>query len=227
MTPEPRPRDESELVEMIHAIDVPAPEHLHERVREMVDEHGSSRVRQAPRTGLRVRFGAAATALAAGLAALVLALGGSGGAQLSLAQASAVTLRPPTMPAPPESGSDDGALAASVEGVRFPYWDTRFGWRSTGARVDQVGGRSFHTVFYSDGQGRRIGYAIVAGRAPSLSGAGSVQWRDGTAFRLGRADGAEVVTWRRDGRLCVVSGRGISGATLLMLASWDERTVAA
>jgi hypothetical protein len=28
------------------------------------------------------------------------------------------------------------------------------------------------------------------------------------------------VTWLRDGHLCVLSGRGVSGATLLRLASW-------
>jgi len=40
--------------------------------------------------------------------------------------------------------------------------------------------------------------------------------------------GAPVVTWLRDGHLCVVSGHGVSGATLLRLASWgdDHRTEA-
>jgi hypothetical protein len=40
-------------------------------------------------------------------------------------------------------------------------------------------------------------------------------------FRLLSEHGAPVVTWLRDGRLCVVSGQGVSGATLLRLASWD------
>ncbi len=31
-----------------------------------------------------------------------------------------------------------------------------------------------------------------------------------------------VVTWLRDGHLCVVSGRGVSSATLLRLASWSD-----
>ncbi len=207
---------------MIRAIDVPAPARLHDRVREMVDARGEQPQRRpAPFGGLRLRLGAAATVLAAGLAALVLALAGSGGAELSLAQASAVTLRPATMPAPRESGGT--TLAASVEGVSFPYWGERFGWSSTGSRVDRVGGRTFHTVFYSDGRGRTVGYAIVAGRAPALSAAGTVHWRGGTAFRVGRAGGVEVITWKRGGRLCVVSGRGVSGPTLLVLASWDER----
>jgi hypothetical protein len=33
---------------------------------------------------------------------------------------------------------------------------------------------------------------------------------------------AAVVTWLRDGHLCVVSGRGVSSATLLRLASWSD-----
>jgi hypothetical protein len=213
---------------MIRAIDVPAPPHVHERVREMVDAgRQGAAVRGPVFAGLRLRLGAAATVLAAGVAALVLALAGSGGAELTLAQASAVTLRPATMPAPRESAGNRSTLAASVEGVRFPYWGERFGWRATGSRFDRVGGRRFHTVFYSDGAGHTIGYAIVAGRAPSLSAAGTVHWREGTAYRLGAAGGVEVVTWKRDGRLCVVSGRGVPSGTLLTLASWDEQASAA
>jgi hypothetical protein len=79
------------------------------------------------------------------------------------------------------------------------------------------------TVFYADGRGRRIGYAIVAGSpAPRISG-GVVRWRNGTPYRLETQSGAPVVTWLRSGHLCVVSGRGVSSATLLRLASWNER----
>jgi hypothetical protein len=35
--------------------------------------------------------------------------------------------------------------------------------------------------------------------------------------------GATVVSWLRDGHLCVLAGRGVSGATLLAVASWQER----
>ena len=47
--------------------------------------------------------------------------------------------------------------------------------------------------------------------------------RDGTPYRLLTVNGTHVVTWLRDGHLCVVSGRGVNGATLLRLASWDDR----
>ncbi|MCW3033746.1 MAG: hypothetical protein QOK19_2170 [Solirubrobacteraceae bacterium] len=233
MPENPRPRDEHELIEEIRSIDVVAPPHLHERIEKMVGERdgGSARATGGGLGGLgglRLRLGAAATALAAAAAAVALALSGSGSGALNLAQASAVTLRPATMGAPRESPSHRAQLTAAVEGISFPYWGERFGWRSAGARVDRVGGRTFKTVFYTDGKGRRVGYAIAAGTpAPSLAGAGRVEQLGGTPYRLGRAGGVEVVTWTRDGHLCVVSGRGVSGATLLALASWGEQPRAA
>jgi hypothetical protein len=221
------PRDEAELVEQIRSIDVVAPPHLHERIAAMVDE--PPRRRAAPRrgtgavAGLRLRVGAAATALAAAAAALALALSGSGGG-LSLAQASAVTVRPATMAAPAESPSDHAQLTAAVEGVSFPYWEGRFGWRAAGSRVDRVDGHTFRTVFYRDGRGRTIGYAIAAGTpAPAVASAGRIERLEGTAYRLGRVGGLEVITWSRHGHLCVASGRGVNGATLLALASWDDQ----
>jgi hypothetical protein len=110
----------------------------------------------------------------------------------------------------------------SVEGVAFPYWRERFGWRSEGARIDHVAGRSITTVFYSDGAGGWIGYAIASGRAPRIGG-GKVQWHSGVPYRVSSVRGVTVVAWPRDGHLCVVSGRGMSAATLLHLAAWTER----
>jgi hypothetical protein len=50
-----------------------------------------------------------------------------------------------------------------------------------------------------------------------------IAWRSGVAYRLLTQSGAAVVTWLRDGHLCVVSGRGVSSATLLRLAIWSDR----
>ena len=142
-------------------------------------------------------------------------------------QAAAPTLRAATLPAPPESSANHAQLAVAVDGVPFPYWEDRFGWRSTGTRSDRIDGRTVTTVFYSDAAGRRIGYAILAGTpAPRIDG-GVVAWRGGVPYRLLTANGAAVVTWLRDGRLCVVSGRGVSSATLLKLASWSDRDASA
>jgi hypothetical protein len=116
---------------------------------------------------------------------------------------------------------------AAVQGVHFPYWEEHFGWRSTGQRTDSVAGRTVTTVFYTNRNGQRIGYAIVAGTpAPSMGG-GPEKRRDGTSYRLQSTQGAEVVTWLRNGHLCVLAGRGVDGATLLRLASWGKRGSAA
>ena len=40
-----------------------------------------------------------------------------------------------------------------------------------------------------------------------------------------RENGARLVTWLRDGHLCVVSGRDMDSATLLRLASWNDGAV--
>jgi hypothetical protein len=42
-------------------------------------------------------------------------------------------------------------------------------------------------------------------------------------YRLLSENGAAAVVWLRDGHLCVVSGHGVAGATLLKLASWSDR----
>ncbi len=126
------------------------------------------------------------------------------------------------MAAPVENNAHPGQLAAAVDGVAFPYLEERFGWRSTGARTDRLGGRTVTTVFYADRDGGRIGYAIVSGTpAPAASG-GTISHRDGVSYRLLQMHGAPVVTWQRDGRLCVLSGKGVSDTTLLALAAWSD-----
>jgi hypothetical protein len=170
-----------------------------------------------PRIGFAV---AAATVLAAGAVAVGL-IGQPAPSGLSVQRAAALTLSPATMAAPAESRTQRAQLDVSVGGVPFPYWEEHFGWRSSGARSDRLAGRAVTTVFYSDAEGRRIGYAIVAGRAPTLRG-GTVVKRWGVPYRLLSQDDATVVVWQRDGHLCVVSGRGVSPSTLLSLASWGS-----
>jgi hypothetical protein len=145
---------------------------------------------------------------------------------LSVHDASALTLRAATTAAPRESSSSRGELAAAVDGVAFPYWSAHFGWRATGQRTDNVDGREITTVFYGNERGKRVGYAIVAGSTPPQVTGGVVSRRDGTPYRLLTVKGVAVVAWTREGHLCVISGRGVEGATLLRLASWnDERSV--
>ena len=216
------PLNETELSERLRAIDVPAPQHLHERVQAMVQERAAPARRRTRSWGLA---GAAAAAAALAIA-LVLALGGSSGGGLSMSRATALTQSPATQPAPAESPHRHSQLAVSVDGIPFPYWDERFGWKATGARVDRVAGRTVTTVFYADRQGRRVGYAIVHGTPAPQAAAGPVQWWHGTAFHIGSAGGATVVSWYRSGHLCVLAARGVPSATLLRLAAWHDRAAA-
>jgi hypothetical protein len=217
-----RPANESELIELIHAIDEPAPERLHRRTEALIARHAQG---GGDKRATRLRLGAvgALTSVAVLVAVLVLSASPSGSGSFNLQSATTLTLRPATSPAPHESKVRRAQLTAAVEGISFPYWGERFGWRSTGSRTDHLGGRAVTTVFYSDNSGQRIGYAIVAGTpAPRLQ-TGHLSWRAGTAYHLSSAGGARVVTWLRGDHLCVVAGRGVSSATLLRLASWDDR----
>jgi hypothetical protein len=224
---ERRPKTEAELVELVRAVDVRAPEPLRRSVEEMVaartrprgarDRAGAGRARRP------LALAAVLAVVAAVLAVALLAGGSSAPAGPSLSEAAALTLAPATRPAPPESPNHRAQLAAAVDGVSFPYWEGRLGWSAAGSRSDRLHGRQVTTVFYGDGGGRQIGYAIVSGRpAPKVSGATTV-WRNGIPYRLRRENGVAVVTWLRSGHMCVVSGRGVDAATLLRLASWDSR----
>jgi len=222
------PKTESELVDFVRAIDVRAPRELHERIEALVTERsapsgGGARVAgyTAGSPWLPRRLGAAATAVAIALVALVVALTSTGGSTaMSTGRAYALTQGTAAIPAPRTAPSADGAgLAARVEDVAFPNWDARYGWRSAGERIGRVGSRAVTTVFYETYSGRRIGYAIVAGTpAPSMSG-GAARRVHGTSYRVTSVGGGHIVTWLRDGRLCVIGGADVSAGTLLALAS--------
>jgi hypothetical protein len=214
------PKTESEIVELVRSIDVRAPQELHRQIDALVAERGTGTRRRGP---LALRWGLTGVATACAIV-LVLVLGLSGGASapLSLRAAVALTLRPATMPAPAHSPSDGARLAADVEGVPFPYWGDSFGWRSTGERTDRVGGRSVVTVFYAGAHHQWLGYAIVAGSPAPRVGGGVLVRRGAVSYRLLGVGAARVVTWLRDGRLCVLAGHGVSAATMLALASWHD-----
>jgi hypothetical protein len=209
------------------AATVRAPESLHRRVQEMVaDAQRRASARRRLRWAMPVRRPAALAGAAALLATVGVALaltlpGGGAGRALTPQAAAALALAPASAPAPRESPSDRSELAASVGGVAFPYWKERFGWRGSGTRSDTLGGRTVRTVFYSNAQGQRIGYAIVAGPAPA-TGTGTLVHRWGVSYRISSWRGASVIAWHRGGHLCVMAGRGVSPRTLLALASWGS-----
>jgi anti-sigma factor RsiW len=207
-----------------------APDSLHRAVASLTSAQPAkvrtrpANVRTLPyKAGGPARLRLLATASVAAVAvAVALAVGLSiGGASSSVQQAVALTLAPSTQPSPPESRTHSSELTASVGGVAFPYWGERFGWHSVGARTDRIDGRATITVFYQDGRGHRIGYAIVSGPAWPVR-EGVSRWRGGVRYRLLHHGVATSVAWSRGGHLCVVSGRRVSAATLLLLASWND-----
>jgi hypothetical protein len=210
---------ESELVDLVRSIDVRAPRELHERIEAMVAERGTTQARRPILARWRLVAVPALGVLALALALAAVLSGGGGGQPLTLDRTVALTLRPATMAAPAEDPRNDSQLMVSVDGVSFPYWEESFGFRTTGERSDRVDGRRVTTVFYADGHNNWIGYAIVAGAAPHVAG-GAVTRLEGVSYRILHDRSAEVVTWVRDGHLCVVAGHGVSRATLLSLASW-------
>ena len=66
-----------------------------------------------------------------------------------------------------------------------------------------------------------VAYTIVG--VPALSQPkASVTQKNGVELRTLKVDGRTVVTWRRDGHTCVISGPGLSATDLQRLAAWSE-----
>jgi anti-sigma factor RsiW len=188
-----------------------------QRLRENIEASRPSRARIARRRF--VYAGGVAAALAAVVLALVLALPSGTPGSPSVSDAASLAARGPTQAAPaPDPGVPGALLHRRVGGVYFPDWASRFGWTAIGERTDTLGGRTAVTVYYRS-NGDTIAYTIV--RAPPLpqpSGTAS-NWR-GTEVRTLELNGREVVTWRRAGDTCVLSGTGIKAAALQRLAAW-------
>jgi hypothetical protein len=171
-----------------------------------------------PRLG--IAWGTAAVAaLAAAALALVLLLPAGAPGSPSVSQAASLALRGSAMAAPQPGGAIPGAtLNRDVEEVYFPNWSKTFGWWAEGQRVDKIGGRKAVTVYYSR-DGQRIAYTILSAPALKLPNTTTtnVNGTNVQAFTLGER---QVVTWRRAGHTCVLSGVGVSAAELSRLAAW-------
>jgi anti-sigma factor RsiW len=178
--------------------------------------------RPSARTRVRRRAGYGA-GLAGALAVLVLALvlvlpAGTPGAP-SLGQAAALGVLAPSAPAPPPDPDAPAVrLGRKVGPIYFPNWATRLHAPAIGERTDQIDGRLAVTVFYQ-WRGARVAYTIVATPALEQPAANGVLL-NGTEFRTLRLHGRTVVTWRRDGRTCVVSAASVPASVLQTLAAW-------
>jgi hypothetical protein len=173
------------------------------------------------RSGRRLVYGGS---LAAGLAALALAAvlilpAGTPGAP-SVSQAAGLAVLGANSPAPAGDPTAPGLkLGQAVDDVYFPDWSQRFGWRAIGQRTDRINGRVAVTVYY-EWQGKRLAYTIVG--APALATpAASVRQLNGTELRTLTLGKRLVVTWRRDGHTCVLSGSGVPAGELQKLAAWN------
>jgi hypothetical protein len=223
--------------------DVQAPEALHARVEELASrrrwsawgaparKEGSA---PAPRQGRRAGVAAAVLATVAAALAIGLVVGSGGSSGPTLGEYAALGSLPATAGAPHKLPGARSLLAAHVEGVPFPYWEDRFGWRASGVRSDKLDGRAVTTVFYGGHDGSHVAYSIVAGTPPPLSGGsgaargGAAVWRGGVRYWIQNVDGRSTIVWLRNGRRCIISGYDLSPRALLALASWNgENHVAA
>ena len=213
--------EQERAVTMLRGLDAPAPASLRARVDELT---GSSAPRRAPRWR-RALVLPGATAIAAAAAAAVILIT-SGTAAPTVPAAARIAVASATLPSPPANPNDSDQLTLQGAGIPFPAWGTNEGWMTDGARTDSVGGRQITTVFYKSRSGKRIGYAIASG-APLSGVQGNTATRYGVTFTMGRAGDVNLITWVRNGHTCVIAGRNVSHATLLRLASADERAEAA
>jgi len=215
-----RPIDRPEALRALD--DVTAPDRLRRAVAERVAGAQRRQNRRGRSLLPRQRLGGV-LAFAGAAAVVLVVLGALAGSILtsetgspSVRALAPVALRAPTAPAPAAIAGSD-LLAAKAGPIAFPTW-TRAGWRAVGARSDTIRGHDVRTVFYADGAGRRIGYAIADAQLPVTGGRRVT--RRGTQLRV-LADGAtSIVTWRRAGRTCILAGRGVPVERLLTLASY-------
>ncbi len=227
------------LALLARANEVDAPAGLQAHVQKLVEDRRARRRRRRDARGSGARrarrpafaFATGAVLVAAVVVGIVLGSGGKSGPTLSAYVA--LGRQPATARAPMKVPGTQAELNVAVQGVRFPYWEDRFGWRASGVRSDALAGHAVTTVFYGDGTGGRVAYSIVAGSPPPITGlntrprGGRVFLRDGVRYWAQSVDGAPTVIWLRDGHRCIVSGQGLSRRSLLALASWSAASATA
>jgi hypothetical protein len=100
-----------------------------------------------------------------------------------------------------------GAAAAVLVVVAVTLqtdWEKSFGWRAVGRRDDTLSGRPVTTVYYRNGEGARLGYAVVSGEAIDADQPGREVTRKGKSYHVARAGRRTIVTWEQQGHTCVI-----------------------
>jgi hypothetical protein len=208
---------ERRVVEMLHqtAVTDRAPAALRARIEAQ---------RPKPAVRARRRFGYAGAmvgALAAVALALALVLPGGTPGSPSVSDAAALAVKGANQPAPmPDPNEPRGTIGNGIQDVYFPDWNRHFHAVAVGQRTDGLGGRPAITVYYRF-RGKMVAYTIVGTPALSQPDA-SVTQKNGVQLRTLKSDGRTVVTWRRDGHTCVISGPGVSASDLQRLAAWSS-----
>jgi hypothetical protein len=179
-------------------------------LRRRIDALGARRARVRRWRPLAALAGAGA---AAAVALVLLTSGGEPTVNDVLAAAGRV-------PAAAISPGGGPLLPVEVEGVRFPSYEEKFGWRAVGVRRDEIDGRSVTTVYYRLGR-ERVSYSIVAGE-PLPEPDGKTVTAEGT--RLRQIGDGNAVTWRRLGHTCVMDGSdAVSPGIVAELAGWKAK----
>jgi hypothetical protein len=178
--------------------------------------------RSRPSASVRRRRLALGGALAATAAAIVLAvvlIAPSGGGGPTVVQAAELSDLPAMEAAVPVDPANAKLLDASVDGVPFPNLHAEFAWQEAGSRSDELEGRRTRTVFY-EREGQRVGYTILSGEPIEPPDGARPSVQNGVRLNTVTDDGQAIVTWLREGRTCVVSGKGVSAKDLREVASW-------
>ena len=191
------------------AAEVRAPLALRERLE-------ADRARLARPRARRRWFSVALAGAAAAAVLLAVVFAGPGGGP-TLQAAAAFGAQPATGPAPAAEGK---LLAADQDGVAFPEWGVKFGWKATGVRRGEIDGRDATTVYYEQ-QGKTIAYTIVGGDALDGPDDAKTITAEGTPVEIFRTgDGLPAATWERDDHTCLLTGAGVPDAKLAELAGW-------
>jgi hypothetical protein len=190
------------------AADVRAPLALRERLE-------ADRTRLARPRARRRWFSVALAGAVVATALLAVIFTGPTGPTLD--EAAAFGAQPPTGPPPAAEGK---LLAAAQDGVAFPEWAAKFGWKPSGVRTGEIEGRDATTVYYEK-EGKTLAYTIVGGDALDVPDDARSVTAEGTTIRLFRTgDGRPAATWERQGHTCVLAGTGVPDAKLAELAGW-------
>lgn len=148
-------------VERLESLTVAAPA----SVRERVAGERNLEARRTRRTRAALG-GALAGVLAVGVLLGAISLPGGAPAAPTLAAVAGLAKGGAGALPPAPARAEAALLAAAVAGVSFPNYGRALGWRASGLRADELGGRATRTVFYSKG-GRRVAYTSCRARLSS------------------------------------------------------------